>query len=168
MPFVKGHRLPQEVLDRKAAARVGKKIKPRSEEGKQRMREAWIRMKARGIKPPVHNKPHSEEARKKMSEAHLKLYQNPLNHPRWTGEKVKYSAVHKWIHKIYGKASRCENLDCKYPRKDAKGQMMMAPKRFEWASLDRKYTRERKDWAMLCPSCHQLYDKRGIPPTLNN
>ncbi len=168
MPFTKGYRLPPEVLARKAAAQKGKKLGPRSELGKQHMREAWVRMKARGVKPPVHNMPHTEEAKERMSRANIKRFENPENHPRWTGDLVKYDAVHKWIYKLYGKADRCENLDCVYPRLDARGKVMLAPKRYEWAALEHAYTRDRKDWAMLCPSCHQNYDKGKISPRLSS
>ena len=64
--------------------------------------------------------------------------------------KMSYSNIHWWLRKIYGKANKCENSKCIYKN----------PKRFEWALLKgRKYERNRKNYIMLCPSCHRKYDE---------
>lgn len=66
----------------------------------------------------------------------------------WKGEEAGYVAKHLWIVKHYGKASMCENVNCK----------SIAPKRFEWANISKNYHRERSDYKMLCPSCHRKED----------
>ncbi len=76
----------------------------------------------------------------------------------WKGDKAKYRAKHMWINHWFGKADKCENESCIYPRKDIHGKIMIVPKRFEWANISRGYKRDRKDWRRLCPSCHKKYD----------
>jgi hypothetical protein len=71
----------------------------------------------------------------------------PLNHG-WLGEDAKYQAKHVWIRRHYGRADRCENLDCTYKN----------PKLYHWANLSGEYHRERDDYVMLCPSCHKKMD----------
>ena len=83
------------------------------------------------------------------------------DHQLWKGDNVGYGALHAWIHRNLGKASRCNNLDCFYPRRMANGCTLYKPKRFEWANISKKYKRDLKDWISLCVSCHQKWD-RGI------
>ena len=79
-------------------------------------------------------------------------------HPLWKGDKVGYAALHNWIYRQKGNAIKCENKDCKYPRKNAAYQILRAPKRFYWANISHKYKRDLSDWIQLCGSCHKKYD----------
>lgn len=76
----------------------------------------------------------------------------------WKGEKAGYAAKHMWIYKIKGKANKCENPNCKYPRTNCIGIVLLAPKRFTWANKSHCYKREDGDWIQLCTSCHKYYD----------
>jgi hypothetical protein len=162
-----GKKIPKEIIQKiletkKRKREMGIKIASRSEESRQKMRDSWVRMKKRGIRPPTHNIKHSDESKEKMRLSSLKRFENVENHPRWTGKEVKYHALHHWIYKVYGKAYKCENKKCIYPRKDARGKMMDKPKRFEWAKKHGFWTRDRSGWLMLCVSCHHRYDNNKI------
>jgi len=76
----------------------------------------------------------------------------------WKGDKVGYGALHDWLRFTFGKPIRCENKNCIYPRKNSLGKIMKKPSRYEWANLG-TYDRQRKNWAMLCSSCHKILDK---------
>lgn len=76
----------------------------------------------------------------------------------WKGDDVSYAGLHMWVKRKFGKPNKCENSFCKYPRFDAKGRIMVKPKRYEWANKSRKYIRIREDWIMLCVSCHRRFD----------
>lgn len=80
------------------------------------------------------------------------------NHSMWKGEKASYTVKHIWLHRNYGKASKCENPKCVYPRKVSNSRIMIKPTRYHWANISRKYYRDRSDWMQLCPSCHWYYD----------
>lgn len=73
------------------------------------------------------------------------------SHPSWAGDKVGYAGLHIWIKKHRGKPSKCER--CK----------TTVAKKFDWASISRKYKRDLKDWIRLCCSCHSFYDKNKYP-----
>lgn len=114
----------------------------------------------------------SKKTRKKISEANLK---NPHRYwlgkkrpnmtgeknPEWKGDKVSYGALHVWIRRNFGKPNKCENPECVYPRMNDR-EMMIRPKRFDWANMSGKYLRDRTDWKMLCVSCHKIYDLRRV------
>lgn len=75
-------------------------------------------------------------------------------------EKIGYWGVHRWLSNYYGKADRCDNLDCVYPRHNSHGKILLSPKRFDWAKLkEATYTRNRDNFVRLCSSCHNKYDK---------
>lgn len=80
---------------------------------------------------------------------------------RWKGEDASYQAKHIWLYKNFGKATRCENKACVYPRKNLFGQILTIPTRFEWANISGKYIRDINDWKQLCASCHRKYDNIG-------
>jgi len=62
---------------------------------------------------------------------------------------MSYNAVHKWLIRRFGKATKCENPACKSKK----------PKRFEWALIKgMEYEQKRENFIMLCPSCHRKYD----------
>lgn len=65
-----------------------------------------------------------------------------------------YMTVHAWIRRNYGKPGRCEALSCT-------GKSV----KYEWANLDKKYSRNIATWKQLCASCHRLFD-RGYDVTI--
>lgn len=74
----------------------------------------------------------------------------------WKGDSVKYEGLHAWILRNFGKASKCENKNCKYPRIVNDGREILTyPKRFEWANISGKYKRDINDFFQLCPSCRR-------------
>lgn len=79
-------------------------------------------------------------------------------HNMWKGVLAGYDAKHMFIKKHYGKAKKCENPKCRYPRYNKKGRLMHRPKRYEWANTTGTYTHNVEDYIQLCPSCHRLYD----------
>lgn len=58
---------------------------------------------------------------------------------------LRYAAVHQWVHRHFGKASKCEKCG--------------ATERVHWSNKFHTYQRERNDWQQLCPKCHHDYDK---------
>jgi len=71
-------------------------------------------------------------------------------HPKWKGNNVGYGALHTWVEREVGKASKCTNPKCK-------GKSNI----FEWANISGKYKRDLDDWKELCRSCHMVFDKVG-------
>lgn len=118
--------------------------------GKKRPSHVVLKMKAtmfkEGQTPWNKGKPHMAEEK----------------HFAWKGEEASYSAKHSWLHRKYGKAHKCENPNCKYPRKGSNGRLLKSPLAFNWANLSKEYRREIPDWKQLCVSCHQLYDAGKI------
>lgn len=64
---------------------------------------------------------HNKEIREKIKQS-LKGKPQPWNknekHHEWKAEQAGYTAMHQWLRRHFGKADRCENKDCIYPRKD--------------------------------------------------
>ena len=83
------------------------------------------------------------------------------NNGVFKGEKAKYTAKHMWIRYHYGIADKCENKNCHYPKLNTRGIMLEKPKKYNWANISKKYKRNINDWIMLCPNCHQQWD-RGL------
>ena len=83
-------------------------------------------------------------------------------HWAWQETNPSYSAVHFWLRKNYGKASKCENPECVYPRKDRRGYLMLKPRAYQWANISGKYKRDRNDFKQLCSSCHKLFDLKKV------
>jgi len=82
---------------------------------------------------------------------------------RWKGESAGYVAKHLWLIKHYGKANKCDNPDCSYPKiVNAGREVLDRPKRYEWANISGEYKRERLDYIQLCPSCHRKWDMGKI------
>ena len=77
---------------------------------------------------------------------------------RWKGDNAGYVAIHIWLKNKLGKANRCENPNCIYPKKIKYRKPIIKSKRFEWASISRKSLRDKNDYVQLCPSCHRKYD----------
>lgn len=92
---------------------------------------------------------HSVETKLKMSKRRLGKWIGKKNH-KWKGNKVGYIALHDWIKRYYGKASKCESEDCAYKN----------PRLYHWANISGKYKRDISDWKQLCPSCHKKMDWR--------
>ena len=67
------------------------------------------------------------------------------NNPSWRGDKVSYSGLHHWMKKELGKPNKC--IFC-----------FRKTKRYEWANINKKYTRNPSDWISLCVSCHKFFD----------
>lgn len=65
---------------------------------------------------------------------------------RWLGDKAKIKAIHMWIYKHYGLATRCDKCGNNNASK------------YEWSNISRTYKREMEDWWQLCISCHRKYD----------
>lgn len=84
-----------------------------------------------------------------------------LKETPWAKRKgtVNYESVHRWLHYNFGKADKCENKGCVYPRENLAHVILTAPKKFTWALLHRKkYEKVRSNFIMLCMSCHKRYD----------
>ena len=97
--------------------------------------------------------PVSVETKEKLRIANLgkKYTQETCNKIRElktkTWEKCGYMARHKRIWKKYGKAIKCNNIDCK--------RVCIY---YEWANLSGEYKENKSDWMQMCCSCHKLYD----------
>lgn len=64
--------------------------------------------------------------------------------------KPTYSALHSWLRKHFGKAYKCEQLNC-----------LKISQSFQYSLIkDKEYTRNRDNFRMLCASCHVKYDKK--------
>lgn len=68
------------------------------------------------------------------------------NHYLYKGEAAGYSAKHAWMKKMFGKANKCA-FDISHKST-----------RYHWANISKSYSRDRDDWASLCPQCHGQYD----------
>jgi hypothetical protein len=106
--------------------------------------------------------PMSEESRQKLSQGHkakgikpnVKFYGRGIKNPIWKGDEAGYSALHKWLKYNFGKAVKCENPECSYPRKSKRGKLMVKAFTFHWANKSGEYKRDISDWWQLCISCH--------------
>jgi len=108
----------------------------------------------------------TKESIDKISKA-LKGKRQPWNenekHHEWKGDNAGYIAFHQWLKRKYGKANKCENPDCVYPRENANGKIMYKPKRHEWSLIhgfEHGHYKER--YWQLCKSCHVIYDMQKI------
>lgn len=62
----------------------------------------------------------------------------------WKGDDVGYVALHKWVSRNKGKATKCSKCS--------------STKSIDWANKDHKYKRSLEDYIELCRSCHRKYD----------
>lgn len=90
-----------------------------------------------------------------------RLHMTDEKHPLWKGDSFGYYAWHNWAKKKVGKANRCENKSCVYPRKNARGKVMQNPWGYHLSSISGSYSRDIKDIQMLCISCHSNYDRKN-------
>lgn len=116
-----------------------------TEESKAKIREARKKQKI----------VHSDITKKRIKESLLKqrdyfsnLYKGEKA-PSWKGEFASYTAKHIWLNKYYGKAIKCENLDCSRESTT-----------YDWANISGKY-RDRSDYLQLYRKCHRKFDKNG-------
>jgi hypothetical protein len=66
----------------------------------------------------------------------------------WKGDKIGYHGIHAWLRREFGKANKCENINCEHKSK-----------RFNYALLrEHKMERKKENFWMLCQSCHEKYD----------
>lgn len=81
----------------------------------------------------------------------IKKGQRLSTQTEFKGNSKSYEAIHEWIRRKYGKASKCEI--CKTTKKV----------RFEWSNNDGRYEKDIKTWRQLCQSCHRKHDnEKGI------
>lgn len=60
----------------------------------------------------------------------------------------EYDAIHHWLKYNFGKADKCESIDC-----------LGKDKTFQWAKKkERPYSYNRDNFIKLCSSCHRKYD----------
>ncbi len=83
-------------------------------------------------------------------------------------EKPLYGTIHDWVGYHYGKANKCENPDCTYPRIDSKNRLLLKPRMFVWANITGTYKRDINDWRQLCQSCNLIHDRIFIPNACKN
>lgn len=60
-----------------------------------------------------------------------------------------YSAIHKWIVRLFGPAKSYSCMFCAGTR---------GSKKIEWANISGEYRRESQDWTTLCSCCHNHFD----------
>ena|ERR1043166_3927472 len=65
---------------------------------------------------------------------------------QFPGTVTEYKNLHKWVNDNFGRPRVCE--DCGTTE----------AKRYDWAVIDGKYTKDRNHWKRLCRSCHQKLD----------
>lgn len=76
-----------------------------------------------------------------------KVDQKGSKNHQWKGDRVGYSALHKWINNYLTKPNQCALCET------------TVSSRFEWANVSGKYLRNFSDWFYLCKSCHTKYDR---------
>jgi hypothetical protein len=69
--------------------------------------------------------------------------------PKEKAKEYSYDYIHKWIRNTYGNANKCENEKC-----SKKSNI------YEYAMINSSLLqKDRKNFKMLCRSCHRNYDK---------
>ena len=68
--------------------------------------------------------------------------------PNWKGSGASYRAIHSWLWNEYGPPIRCERCGV------VEGRLEYALKKGS------EYTRKLKDYSVLCPKCHRIYDRQ--------
>lgn len=69
------------------------------------------------------------------------------NHHHWVGDKIGYTALHRWVERHRGKPKRCGHCGTRSPYRH-----------YEWANVSHKYLRDLKDFIRLCKQCHHKFD----------
>lgn len=88
-----------------------------------------------GIRPAV-------DAYLKVKAAERRLY------PNFNGTTQEYKALHGWIRRNFKRPAGCEHCGD------------TGAKRYDWATIDNRYTKNREDWENLCRRCHIKSDGR--------
>lgn len=70
----------------------------------------------------------------------------------------EYNRLHKWVQENLGKANKCENTKCVYPKKRKNNETLLKVKKYDWANISGKYKKELTDYKSLCRSCHMKMD----------
>lgn len=65
---------------------------------------------------------------------------------KFRGTVTEYKNLHSWVNKNFGRPRKCD--DCG----------TTTAKRYDWATIENRYTKLRSDWRRLCRSCHQKLD----------
>lgn len=77
----------------------------------------------------------------------------------WKGDKVGYSALHKWLRKYYGNPTKCEWCGIKGFKNGRAWSL-------DWANKTGRYLRDISDWVGLCRKCHSkqttILKRKGI------
>lgn len=92
-------------------------------------------------------KRRSKKTKKKISSTLTGRYRSEAS-PHWKGNKISYSALHKWIHKHYGSPGKCEKC----------GFKSQSNRKIHWARKPGTHSREKRDWMRLCVPCHKNHD----------
>ena len=101
------------------------------------------------LKKGEHSSPATEfkKGMKVSAETILKMKKRRgEKNPSWKGDEVKYCGLHAWISNNLGKPSYCDLCNS------------CEKQRYEWANIDKNYTRDFKSWIRLCVSCHRKID----------
>lgn len=159
----------------------GYKVSPRSEEGKNNMKKAWVKMKENGAKPPTHNTPHSAESKKLMSESHLGKMRGKLS-PHWKGgltslfDSIRKSFKYRqWISDVFSRddftCQKCFNRGGKLNAHHKKALSIIIRenniKIFEEAEICEELW-NINNGITLCLDCHKKTDSYGFNFKKNN
>lgn len=149
--FKKGHQHSKEVLKKISESNKGHPAPPNAFK--------------KGMIPWNKGVPMTKDLKNKLSESHKGKYQE--KNPAWKGDKAGYTALHRYAKIHWGKAYKCDFMECIYPRKNSRGIILLIPNLFTWSNISGKYKRERSDWRMACMSCHMKWDRKNIPGAKN-
>lgn len=97
----------------------------------------------------------SKKHRENISKGNIRVGNKPpaMNGEKnvnWKGDKVGYSALHKWVRRMLGTPKRCEKC----------GDRSLRHRQYHWANVSGKYIRIVADWMRLCAKCHKKFDKK--------
>lgn len=67
-------------------------------------------------------------------------------HNSWKGDQAGKAAIRVWLNKYYGKATKCENINCKHKSIC-----------YVWVNISGKPKRNISDYRQLCMSCLNHY-----------
>ena len=102
------------------------------------------------ISKALKGKRHSPLTEFKKGHSVPKKWRDAVSKANLKGDNVAYRTIHSWLSKRFGKADRCEQVDCEGKSKT-----------FDWSKLrGKKYERKRENFWKLCRSCHIKYDRQ--------
>ena len=77
---------------------------------------------------------HTESSKDKIRKSLVGKFRTKSR--RWKGDEASYEAFHMWLYELYGKANKCEQKGCHYPKAvDAGRRIIKQPRRYEWANI---------------------------------